>query len=139
MSETYNECPICLSNARLPVATRCGHIFCWECLKNWVNIKGRLECPICKSGIKLDEVVKLYSGNEDVKSGEVDDRPQNQRTRAEYVVEPGIFRRFMNNFGFYGYTNDYTLRPPSQKEVQRNILSLIILILGIVFIIYIFN
>ena len=138
MSETYNECPICLCNARLPVATKCGHIFCWECIKNWVNTKGRYECPVCKSGIKLNEVVKLYSGNNDVKQGEVDDRPQNERSKAEYV-EPSTFRRIMNNFGIYGYTNDNVLRPPSQKEVQRNILSLIILILGIVFIFYIFN
>ena len=138
MSETYNECPICLENARLPVATRCGHIFCWECIKNWVNIKGKLECPQCKNGIKLEEVVKLYSGNSDLKQGEIDDRPTNQRSNVEYV-QPSAFKRFMNNFGFYGYTNDNIIRPPSQKEVQRNILSLIILILGIVFIFYIFN
>ena len=138
MSENFNECPICLSNARLPVVTRCGHIFCWDCIKEWVNKKGKMECPTCKNGIKLNEVIKLYSGNNQEKKGEVDDRPQQERSQAEYV-QPNIFQRIGNNFGFYGYSNDTILRPPSQKEVQRNIASLVVLIIGIVFIIYIFN
>ena len=137
MSQTYNECPICLCNARLPVATKCGHIFCWECIKSWVNVKGKLECPICKSGIKLDEVIKLYTGDNEVKQGEVDDRPQSERIKPENTQN--FFRRIGNNFGLFGYTNDTVLRPPSQKEVQRNILSLVILVIGIVFIFYIFN
>ena len=138
MSENYNECPICLSNARLPVATRCGHIFCWDCIKNWVNVKGKLECPICKSGIKLEEVIRIYSGDNELKKGEIDDRPQSERIKPEYT-QPNFARRFLNNFGIYGYTNDPFMRPPSQKEAQRNILSLIILIIGIIFIFYILN
>ena len=138
MSQNFNECPICLGNARLPVATKCGHIFCWECIKNWVNVKGKYECPICKSGIKLNEVIKLYAGDNEVKEGEVDDRPQSERSNPEYV-QPSYFRRFLNNFGIYGYTNNNVLRPPSQKEVQRNILSLVVLMIGIFFIFYIFK
>lgn len=26
------ECSICLENAKSPVVTRCGHIFCWPCI-----------------------------------------------------------------------------------------------------------
>lgn len=26
------ECTICLENAKEPVVTKCGHIFCWPCL-----------------------------------------------------------------------------------------------------------
>ena len=85
MSDNYNECPICLNNARLPIVTKCGHIFCWECIKGWVNTKGKLECPICKNGIKLEEVIKLYSGDNQVKKGEVDDRPQQERSKPEVV------------------------------------------------------
>ena len=50
-----------------------------------------------------------------------------------------FFKRFLNNIGWYGYTTDNSLRPPSQKEVERNILSIVVLIIGIAFIIYIFN
>ena len=136
-NQNYNECPICMGNAHLPVVTKCGHIFCWDCIKHWVEVKGKSECPLCKNGIRLNEVIKLYSGNNEKKEGEIDDRPQNERMKPEN--EHGFFRRVANNFGVYGYTNDTTLRPPSRKEVQRNILSLVILIIGIVFIFYIFN
>lgn len=138
MSGNYNECPICLCNSKLPVVTKCGHIFCWECIKNWVNKKGKSECPICKGGIKLNEVIKVYSGDNEVKPGQEDDRPQSERIKPEYT-RPSYFRSFLNNFGVYGYSNDNVIRPPSQKEVQRNILSLVILIIGIIFVIYIFN
>ena len=138
MKENYNQCPICLNNSRLPVVTKCGHIYCWDCLKEWVNVKGKSQCPVCKNGIKLDEVIKLYSGDNQKKEGEIDDRPQQQRVNPE-DVGPNIFQRIGNNFGLYGYTNNTTMRIPTQKEVQRNILSLIILVLGIIFILYIFN
>ncbi len=136
MSDNYNECPICLNNARLPIVTKCGHIFCWECIKGWVNTKGKLECPICKNGIKLEEVIKLYSGDNQVKKGEVDDRPQQERSKPE-VVQKNIFNRVLNNLGLNEYSNNSNLRTPSQKEVQRNILSLVVLISGIAFIYYI--
>ena len=138
-NQSFNECPICLNNARLPVATRCGHIFCWSCIKNWVQTKNKLECPICKNGIKLDEVIKLYTGDNKPNDNEKDDRPQQERVKPEYL-NPNIFYRIANNFGFFGYTpNNIGLRPPDQKEVQRNRLSLIILILAIIFVIYVFN
>ena len=138
MSDNYNECPICLNNAHLPVATKCGHIFCWDCIKNWVNIKGKMECPVCKNGINLNEVIKLYTGNDEKKKGEVDDRPQQERTQAQYT-NPNILHRIANNFGFYGYTNDTILRPPTQKELQRNIVTSVVVVLIIAFLIYIFN
>ena len=136
MSENYNECPICLNNARLPIVTKCGHIFCWECIKGWVKTKGKSQCPICKDGIKLEEVIKLYSGDNEVKKGEVDDRPQQERIKPE-VIQPNIYNRVLNNLGLNDYSNNSNLRPPSQKEVQRNILSLVVLISGIAFIFYI--
>ena len=138
MNENYNECPICLSNAKLPVVTRCGHIFCWECIKTWVNVKQIQECPSCKSGIKLNEVIKLYTGNNESKNGEVDDRPQQERIKPQYL-DHNIFNRIANNLGLYGYTNDTTLRLPTQKEVQRNRVTIIVSIIIIVILILIFK
>mmetsp|Transcript_40905 Transcript_40905/g.131551 ORF Transcript_40905/g.131551 Transcript_40905/m.131551 type:complete len:112 (+) Transcript_40905:81-416(+) len=31
------ECNICLEAAAEPVVTRCGHLFCWACLHQWLN------------------------------------------------------------------------------------------------------
>ena len=45
------ECSICLESANEPVVTKCGHIFCWPCLKKWLSKKITLECPVCRNGI----------------------------------------------------------------------------------------
>ena len=89
-----------------------------------------------RDGIKLEEVIKLYSGDNELKNGEIDDRPQQERKKPE-IMRPNIFQRILNNLGFYDYSNDSNLILPSQKEVQRNILSLVVLISGIAFIYYI--
>ncbi len=136
MTENYNECPICLNNARLPVATKCGHVFCWECIKNWVNVRRKMECPICKNGINLNEVIKLYVGNNQAREGEVDDRPKQERSKPEYVNQ-SFLHRIGNEFGFFGYTNNTSYRPPTQKEIQRNYASLIVFIFIIAFLFYI--
>ena len=136
MSENYNECPICLKNARLPVVTKCGHIFCWECIRIWIKQKDRLDCPICKKKIELEEVIKLYSGDNQVKSGEVDDRPQPKRMKPE-AIQPNLYNRVLNNLGLNDYSNNTNLIPPNQKEVQRNILSIIVLISAIALLFYI--
>ena len=138
MSGNYHECPICLSNANLPVVTRCGHVFCWNCIKNWVNTKGKEECAVCKSGIDLKDVIKLFSGDNDIKNGEIDDRPKQERTEAKSIY-PNIFQRIGSNFGLYGYANNTNIRIPTQKEILRNYASLIVFIISIIYVIYIFN
>ena len=140
MSENRNECPICLNNARLPVVTRCGHLFCWECIKNYVNIKRKSECPVCKNGIKLDEVIKIYNGNSGARDGEIDDRPKQARSEPEKInCGPNIGQRILNNFGYYGYTTTASYRPPNETEVKRSRYSWAMIIIIIALIIYIFK
>ena len=136
MSENFNKCPICSNNAKLPIATLCGHIFCWECVKNRGNINGILNCPVCNSPINLNEVVKLYTGDNQTKDGKVDDRPKQKRSKAEYV-NSSFFHRIGSNFGLFDSSNE--MHAPTRREVQTNIISLIIFILGFVFIFYIFS
>ena len=140
MSENHNECPICLNNARLPVVTRCGHLFCWDCIKNYVHIKGKSECPVCKNGIKLEEVIKIYSGNNETPDGEIDDRPKQERSKPEEVnSSPNIGQRILNNFGYYGYTNNTSYRPPNETEEKRSRYSWAIVIIIFALIIYLFK
>ena len=58
------ECTICLGFPTDPVATSCGHVFCWICIKNWLG-KGKsvYECPVCKNGIDPEKIISLYSNN----------------------------------------------------------------------------
>ncbi len=134
------ECIICLGPTRLPVATQCGHIFCWHCLKNWLDSQNVLICPICKNGIEMDRIVKLYTNDENNK-GEVDDRPQSRRTEPiQNNNRPSFFQNFLNNFGFYGVNNEnINNRLPDAKEVKRNKMALFFLLLLIILILYIFN
>eukprot|EP00439_Symbiodinium_sp_Y106_P055216 s1206_g7.t1 len=75
------ECNICLEQAVEPVVTRCGHLFCWGCLHQWLNSTaasqasraGQLNsgmsgmqtvgsaCPICKASVTIQNVIPVYT------------------------------------------------------------------------------
>ena len=59
------ECTICLDTAKEPVLTRCGHMFCWPCIYNWLDSKeGKTKCPNCKNQITKNDLIPVYSSNE---------------------------------------------------------------------------
>ncbi|GJM92670.1 hypothetical protein PR202_ga09161 [Eleusine coracana subsp. coracana] len=46
------ECNICFEMASEPVVTSCGHLFCWPCLYQWLNVySSHKECPVCKGEV----------------------------------------------------------------------------------------
>jgi len=53
------ECHICLDACRLPILTRCGHLFCSDCLSTWLN-QGSNTCPVCKAFTSLSSVIPIY-------------------------------------------------------------------------------
>ncbi|KAG5490067.1 hypothetical protein JKF63_00186 [Porcisia hertigi] len=58
------SCAICLDTATEPVVTRCGHLFCWECLEHWLHsATGTPECPVCKGRVDermAGDIIPLY-------------------------------------------------------------------------------
>merc|ERR1719247_3709448 len=79
------ECNICLEQANEPVVTRCGHLFCWSCLHQWLNtprrslVHGGLQpgtgsslCPVCKSAVTQQNVTPIYA-----RGGSADPRSSN--------------------------------------------------------------
>jgi hypothetical protein len=55
------ECNICFDMAAEPVVTKCGHLFCWECLYQWLHIHSdHCECPVCKGQIAKDAIIPIY-------------------------------------------------------------------------------
>ncbi|KZO96515.1 hypothetical protein CALVIDRAFT_563986 [Calocera viscosa TUFC12733] len=53
------DCHICLRTATNPCVTRCGHLFCYDDLEQWLRIHPR--CPVCSSFISLHhDVVKIF-------------------------------------------------------------------------------
>ncbi|VDN99805.1 unnamed protein product [Rodentolepis nana] len=81
------ECNICLEQATDAVVSRCGHLFCWPCLHQWMEVKKTLAvCPVCKAAISRDSVIPLYGRGADHKQdprNKVPPRPQGVRTEPE--------------------------------------------------------
>lgn len=60
------KCLICLGLPSDPVVTKCGHMFCYECLSYWLlkyHSLGEGSCPTCKKYIKLSDCISLYTGD----------------------------------------------------------------------------
>ena len=54
------NCVICYDEFTDPVLTPCGHMFCGDCLKMWLETKKN--CPTCKADLKGKELF-LVNGN----------------------------------------------------------------------------
>jgi peroxin-10 len=51
------KCTLCLEEMRDPAATQCGHVFCWECIGDWVREKP--ECPLCRREAMVQHILPL--------------------------------------------------------------------------------
>ncbi|OQR67039.1 E3 ubiquitin-protein ligase RNF185-like [Tropilaelaps mercedesae] len=92
------ECNICLDTARDAVISFCGHLFCWPCLHQWLEIRPqRPVCPVCKAGISRDKVIPVYGrgGSKEDPRDKMPPRPPGQRTEPEATARGGT-----HNFGF---------------------------------------
>lgn len=56
------ECNICYVEAKNPVTTECGHLYCWPCIYHWLNTnRTHLTCPVCKSGISENHLIPIFT------------------------------------------------------------------------------
>ena len=55
---TNLTCAVCLDHPRNPTASKCGHIFCEECIK--VSIQTFKQCPSCRTPLRPNQVQRLY-------------------------------------------------------------------------------
>jgi peroxin-10 len=51
------KCTLCLEGLKDPSVTQCGHIFCWECIGDWVREKP--ECPLCRREAMVQHILPL--------------------------------------------------------------------------------
>jgi peroxin-10 len=54
------KCTLCLEPMRDPAATSCGHVFCWDCIEDWVREKP--ECPLCRREALGQHILPLRQG-----------------------------------------------------------------------------
>ncbi|XP_028294636.1 helicase-like transcription factor isoform X3 [Gouania willdenowi] len=59
-SGSDEECSVCLDSVRLPVITRCAHVYCRPCIARVISTQQQnASCPLCRSEIKASELVEF--------------------------------------------------------------------------------
>lgn len=51
------KCTLCLDPFKDPSVTTCGHVFCWICVRDWIQEKP--ECPLCRQEVLLSKILPL--------------------------------------------------------------------------------
>lgn len=51
------KCTLCLELFKDPSVTTCGHVFCWTCVRDWVQEKP--ECPLCRQEVLASKILPL--------------------------------------------------------------------------------
>mmetsp|Transcript_26361 Transcript_26361/g.63572 ORF Transcript_26361/g.63572 Transcript_26361/m.63572 type:complete len:655 (-) Transcript_26361:252-2216(-) len=70
---TIPSCPICMDTPICPKITKCGHIFCWTCVLQYMAVGGQKwkRCPLCFESVYLDALKSLrFTIAPDCKLGE---------------------------------------------------------------------
>ena len=104
---TNFECTICLETAKEPVLTKCGHMFCWPCIYNWLDSKGgRAKCPNCKNQITKNDLIPVYANDENKENTNrfknIPKRPKAERNPNSDNDDNGSQNFFNFSFGSFG-------------------------------------
>ena len=86
-------CPICLGELEQPVSTRCGHVFCLECIHSYIpNEDVAKPCPYCRVAVLRSSLVAI--GVDDDDNDDDDDNnnahPADADQLAKHVVSSKV-------------------------------------------------
>ncbi|CAI0380289.1 unnamed protein product [Linum tenue] len=57
--ESIFSCPVCMSDLIEPTSTKCGHIFCKECLRKSLASSNK-KCPTCRQKVGRRGIFRVY-------------------------------------------------------------------------------
>mmetsp|Transcript_13819 Transcript_13819/g.27963 ORF Transcript_13819/g.27963 Transcript_13819/m.27963 type:complete len:746 (+) Transcript_13819:95-2332(+) len=71
-THTVPDCPICMDKPVCPKITKCGHIFCWTCVMQYLSDgKKYKRCPLCFESVYADRLKSLrFHTSKEVKVGD---------------------------------------------------------------------
>lgn len=78
------ECPICISTLLKPILTKCGHIYCFECIKQCMQKKS--ECPLCKKVLKETDLM-AYDAKEEKQPIQSDQIIQKYGSKLGHIIK----------------------------------------------------
>lgn len=58
-SSSSSICQLCSEATMDPTSTICGHVFCWQCIHNW--LRETRECPICRTPTEPSRLIYLIN------------------------------------------------------------------------------
>lgn len=70
LSTANHECPICMEEieGESLVLTKCGHKFCWDCIRSTHDATTMFKCPICNTALKNEDVFSIVEQQEEYTS-----------------------------------------------------------------------
>ena len=75
-------CLICYGEMEEICVTPCGHLFCHECITEWLKTSER--CPICNSALQKTQLIKLKAVT---KKNEEDEEEEEKKKEKEMLDE----------------------------------------------------
>ncbi|KAI3996816.1 hypothetical protein MKX01_041116 [Papaver californicum] len=52
------SCPVCMSSLVVATSTKCGHIFCKQCIKSALSAQSK--CPTCRKKLSMKDTIRIY-------------------------------------------------------------------------------
>lgn len=109
--KTNFSCAICISLTEEPCMTPCGHLFCSECLMQWVHSTEETICPKCRRMFRVDNVVSISNGCS------TKQRKYNFSTKKK-ILRPGFSAQNMKFGGIIIYQEE------SKKPAFKSIMAI---------------
>jgi len=115
------SCAICLSITTDPCMPPCGHLFCTQCLLQWVKSNPEPACPKCRTVFRLDSIVHITNGYSTKFKSSVNTKRK--------ILKPGISPQNMI-FGNLIIYHEETLKP-SLRFIGLTALTFLLAMLAI--------
>ena len=80
-----DDCSICMGDLNQPVISPCAHVFCRNCITQWLERRPPPGCPLCRLPVAIKNLLEAAPNNEEeVCEGE--DNEENDENKYDDIV-----------------------------------------------------